>query len=360
MSTSQICIVSMDNVKRVPYIVRYITCLGDKRFDFLYWDRDCTGDQIGQSNSYPYRSRVHYDKPMIVQAFEKLRGYIGFKSYASKILRNNDYKRVVCLTGNCAVLINSVLLSKYPGRYIIDIRDYWHEENKTYHEIEQRLIASSPCPVISSPAYTKFLGEHDFRIMHNVQDLADVEKGIVNHEHSFPLHIVCVGAAKNIDYDKKVIAYFANDERFKLFFRGRGYDRLSEYIAEKKIRNVNATGEFAFSKTLAQYFDADVILCMYGNGSPYWDYALANKLYFAAQLGLPILVCEKTAMADMTENFDLGIAIDLKDDKAKERIIRLFEESNVMRREQGRYLFLKEVEKDNARTFADIRNFFNC
>jgi glycosyltransferase involved in cell wall biosynthesis len=360
VSHSDICIVSMENVKRVPYIGQYVKCLGGKDFDFLYWDRDCTNDQVGQKNSFPYCHKVRHGEPTLAQKAEKLTGYIGFKYFASKILKKNGYKRVVCLTGNAAVLVSDVLLGNYSGRFIIDIRDYWHEDNKKYHDIEQRLIEACPCPVISSPAYKEFLGEHDFRIMHNSQILSDEEKKVVEHGHERPFRIVCAGAAKNLDYDKRVIDCFANDERFILAFRGRGYNQLCGYIEERGIMNVEATGEFDFSQTLRQYADADMVLSMYGNGSPYWDYALANKLYFAAQLGLPILVCEKTAMADMTERYELGVAFDPADKAAKDRIARLFDEDQVSKRREGCCEFLERVEADNERALFDIKDFFDC
>lgn len=360
MSSSKICIASMENVKRVPYISQYISCLNGKAFDFLFWDRDCTDEEVGAKRSFGYRHKVRHGEPSLGQRLEKLTGYIGFRRFATKVLEGGDYERVVCLTGNCAVLVSRVLLDKYRGRFVIDIRDYWHEDDRRYHDTEQRLIEASAFPVISSPAYRQFLGEHDFRVMHNSQILSPEEIAVADHPHSVPLHVVCVGAAKNLDYDRRVIDCFANDERFRLSFRGRGYDELGGYIAEHGIGNVEATGEFDFSRTMEMYRDADVVLSMYGNGSPYWDYALANKLYFAAQLGLPILVCERTAMADMVNKYDLGIAFDPVDHSAKDRMEHLFDRDVADRREAGRRRFLQMVESDNSRALADITQFFDC
>jgi hypothetical protein len=359
MSDARICIVSIENVKRAPYVSQYVRCLHGRPFDFLYWDRDLNNDQIGQDKSYSYRHQVRHGEPSIGQRWEKLTGYLGFRKYASRVLSQGGYERVVCLTGNCAVLLSNVLLKKYPGRFIIDIRDYWHEDNRYYHDIEQRLIEASAFPVISSPAYQKFLGNHEFRVMHNSQILTDEERSVADHPHERPYHIVCVGAAKNLPYDRSVIDLFANDSRFRLSFRGRGYDALRKYISEKGIDNVEATGEFDFARTLEQYRDADMVLSMYGNGSPYWDYALANKLYFAAQLGLPILVCADTAMAEFTEKYDLGIAIDPGIRQSKDKVAELFEPRIVSKREAGRQSFLSKVQMDNGRTFSDITEFFD-
>lgn len=360
MSVSKICIASMENVKRVPYVSQYIKCLNGKSFDFVFWDRDCTGDDVGANRNFAYRHKVRHGEPSLRQRYEKLTGYIGFRRFAARVLENGDYERVVCLTGNCAVLVSRVLLDKYRGRFVIDIRDYWHEDNRRYHDAEQRLIEASAFPVISSPAYRQFLGEHDFRIMHNSQILTPEEIAVTEHPHEAPFHVVCVGAAKNLAYDRRVIDCFANDERFRLSFRGRGYDRLGGYIAERGINNAEVTGEFDFSRTMEMYRDADIVLSMYGSGSPYWDYALANKLYFAAQLGLPILVCERTAMADMVNEYDLGIAFDPANSSAKDHIAHLFNRDVTERREVGRRRFLQMVESDNSRAFEDITEFFDC
>lgn len=358
MSSAKVCIVSMDNLKRVPYITQYLSCL-EKPFDFIYWDRDCSDDQVGAAKHLAYCHRVRHGSNAAVLALDKLTGYTGFRSFARKALLEGDYERVVCLTGNCAVLVGDILLSKYPGRYVFDIRDYWHEDNRWYHEREQRLIETSAFTVISSPAYRDFLGDHDFRVLHNSQILSEEEISSVRHETEAPYKIVCVGAAKNYDYDKRVIDTFANDGRFELAFRGRGYDALASYIAEKDIRNVEATGEFDFSRTLEQYRDADVVLSMYGNGSPYWDYALSNKLYFAAQLGLPILVCEKTAMADMAEGYGFGVAFEPGGASATDHVAALFEPKAHSRVLEGCGRFLEMVCSDNERSLADIREFFD-
>lgn len=360
MSSSKICLVSMQNVKRTHYVLQYVKCIGNKSFDFLFWDRDLSNDDIGQANTFAYQHKVRHGAPTNGQRWEKLTGYIGFRNYALNVLEHNDYERVVCLTGNCAVIVSKALLGKYRGRFIIDIRDYWHEDDRRYHETEQEIIEASAFPVISSPAYRTFLGDHDFRVMHNSQILSEEDVAVADHPHDLPLHLVSVGAEKNLPYDHRVIDCFGNDERFFVAFRGRGYDPLADYAREKGFTNIEATGEFDFSQTMEKYRDADVVLSMYGNGSPYWDYALANKLYFAAQLGLPILVCEKTAMAKMTEEYDLGIAFDPADASAKDQIARLFDPEVVQRREAGRARFLKMVERDNVRTFADITDFFDC
>lgn len=217
-SGARICFVSMDNLNRVPYIQTYIKWI-NQPFDVVYWDRSGVNESVGEACAYRFEKHIKTSGDG-GQKLQKLIGYWGFRSFAKKILLANNYELVFALTGNCAVLISDLLLSKYRRRYIIDIRDYWHEDFVPYHRREQRLIKESAQAVISSPAYAEFLCEYDYAVMHNDQIL---DPGIVREfreksDCSDPFVISCVGAMKNLEYDKKVIDYFANDDRFLLKF----------------------------------------------------------------------------------------------------------------------------------------------
>lgn len=189
--------------------------------------------------------------------------------FTSNVFEREDHKRVVCLTGNCAVIVSKVLLSKYVRRYIIDIRDYWHEDNQKYHRVEWCLIEASTFLVISSPAYRNFLGNHDFRMMHNWQIFSPEVIAIVEHPHNVLLHVVCVGAARNLTYDRKVSYEFNSswsrlyrrDETFILAAKGpRGFepfplgllfseDRLFNiaYLAQNRSRKVTFARSYSRS-----------------------------------------------------------------------------------------------------------------
>lgn len=352
---SPICFVSLDNLNRVPYISTYIDCFNTK-FDIIYWNRSDSSDSFGEKRAYVYSKRVSScgDGKKKVQ---KLAGYIGFKKFASKILRSNDYKLIVALTANCAVLLSDVLLGKYSGRYIIDIRDYWHEDFAPYHLLEEKLIKESAAAVISSPGYRSFLCDHPFLIMHNDQKIgANAWRGCKEKSSPpCPIVVASIGAMKNPEYDKKVIGYFANDARFELRLIGRGYELLREYCDERNITNVVIKGSFPITETMRQYEGVDVVLSMYGFRSPYWDYALSNKLYFAARLRLPILVCPETAMAEVVEGYKLGIALNLHDVSQKDKIMDLCSCKKRQQVLRGAEAFLDRVDSDNRQTVIALK-----
>ncbi len=352
--SAPVCFVSMDNLNRVPYLDRYVGCLSSG-FDLIYWDRAGVDEPTAAEKIF------RYQRPCNVGGsgddfLNKLLGYIGFRSYASRILRRGNYSMVVALTGNCAVLLSGVLLSEYRSKFVIDIRDYWHEDISWYHNREQKLIEASAAAVISSPAYRSFLGDHQFLIMHNDQEIP--EGCHVSNGTEGPMVLTCVGAAKNLELDQQVLRYFANDDRFEVRFIGRGYERLLEFVEESNIENAVIEGAFPMKDTLLKYRGADAVINMYGNHSPYFDYALSNKLYFAARLGLPLLVCEDTYLEEVARGYSLGCSVNLEEQGDKDRILALRSSEIRSEREEGRRRFLSVVETDNNHTFAILRELF--
>lgn len=357
---ARFCLVSMDNVSRTPYLTEYAKRC-EAPFDLVYWDKAGVADQVGADRYYRMKYEINEDAPRALKTARKLAGYVKFRRYASEILQNQRYDGVVASTGNCAVLLGSILLSEYRGRYVIDIRDYWREGFYPYHRREQILIQNSGVAIISSPYYKKFLGDHNFVVMHNIQSDLSIEKhravSSVASEHG-PIVLASIGAAKNISYDKKVIDYFANDSRFELRFSGRGYECLAGYVQDRGISNVRVSGAFPYEETLLYYQDVDAVMCMYGSGSPYWDYALANKLYFSAQMGVPIVTCIGTAMQATSERFRFGMGLDLEDEYGKDKVLALFTPTATLDREEGCKRFLAKVSYDMDLVDQRLAEFF--
>ncbi|EJG71821.1 capsular polysaccharide biosynthesis protein Cps4G domain protein [Streptococcus pneumoniae 2081074] len=70
--------------------------------------------------------------------------------------------------------------------------------------------------------------------------------------------------------------------------------------------------------TMSFYKNTDAVLNLYGNHTPLLDYALSNKLYFAALLYKPILVCEDTYMEKVSIENGFGFVLPMKDESEKD------------------------------------------
>ena len=89
------------------------------------------------------------------------------------------------------------------------------------------------------------------------------------------------------------------------------------------------------------------VLNLYGNGSPTVDYALSNKLYYAAQLRKPILVCPKTYMEKITTKYGFGFVLDLDKPLIKDELFKYYNSMNWDFFSENCVRFLEDVRRDD-------------
>ena len=357
VSNAPVCFINPDSVNVTPYFEQYLKCLNTE-YDLIYWDRGLKDEPVGAKGTYRFTSPVPPSSCIPVKLSRLFFGYWGFSSFLKRILKCNDYELIIALTGNSAAIASGILSRKYSGKYIVDIRDYFLENHPLYSYFENKAIKNSGLTLISSPDYVRFLGKHDYLIMHNIQVIQknDVDQIKMKKHDAKPFVVSCIGTSKNLKEDRRVIDYFANDERFTIRFIGRGYDDLSNYIRDNRINNVELHGEFQSTETIGFYKQTDAILSMYGCGKTHFKYQLTNKLYYAAQLELPIIVSPETSMAKVVSKYALGLALDLNDQSNKEDILGFWGDEQAAKRARGAQSFLAQVLETNRRTEAAIKS----
>lgn len=313
----KICFVAMGNLYLCPYLPIYTQFLDGDEYSVIYWDREFRNEEQEGVRYYRYEQKVDTNEQI-----KKLLGYFRFKRFAERVLNENDFDLVVLLQTMSAVLLSRTLITKYCKRYIIDIRDYAHERIPLIANTEERIIPKSLFTVISSEGYKDFLPDNNYLICHNIRDL---DRGQVNlirgRNHSVGcIHIAYIGYVNYQDQHKKLIKLMNNDPRFKLSFIGTRALELETYCNEIHADNVTLVGTFDSSQILDFYNDVHVINNLYGNNTPTLDYALSNKLYFAADLHIPILVCPNTYMEKVAKDYGIGLSVNLDDPNAANQI----------------------------------------
>ena len=357
MSNAPVCFINPDSVNVTPYFHQYLKCLNTE-YDLVYWDRGLKDDPVGAKKTYRFTSSVPPSSSIPVKLSRLLFGYWGFSSFVKRVLKHNDYKLIIALTGNSAAIASGILGRKYSGKYIVDIRDYFLENHPIYSYFENKAIKHSGLTLISSPDYVMFLPKHDYLVMHNIQEIRkdDIAQAKTQKHDNKPFVISCIGTSKNLKEDRRVIDYFANDKRFVIRFIGRGYDDLSDYVRENRINNVELHGEFQSVETIGFYKQTDAILSMYGCDKTHFKYQLTNKLYYAAQLELPIIVSPGTSMAKTVTKYGLGLALDLNDQTAKEEILEFWTDDQASKRSKGARSFLNKVTETNELAKSAIKS----
>lgn len=213
---------------------------------------------------------------------------------------------------------------------------------------------------VTSPAYRKFLPKRDYLISHNLQPI-DPEtvaayRGRVRKKED-KIILSFIGSVRFIDMQIKLIETFKNDERFVLKFIGRGSEQLKKYCADKKVKNVELIGQFKPEQLSEFYIETDMALNIYGNQNPYLDYALSNKLYSAAIMGMPILVSPNTYMETVAEKYGFGLAVDQNDKNCADSVYEYYVNCKPEEIQAGCDRFLNDVGQDERFFGESVKNF---
>lgn len=356
------CIVSFCNIYVLPYAKTYIDAIhshGDE-CTLLFWDRDAVegrNDELFNCDISCYQKLITPQS----KGSEKIKGYFGAVQYFRKVLKKKHFDGIIFLQTHAAISCTSLLLKHYKKRYIVDIRDYTLENIGLYRAIESSLIKNSYASIISSPAYADFLPPHEYVVAHNYSpfDKSEICSTIEKRNTSGKgcIRISFVGTVRFIDMDKRILRLFANDGRFHIGYYGTGSQVLEEYCKNERITNASFCGSFSPAETLSFYETTDMINNLYGNNDKFLDYALSNKLYHAAQLQIPILVCPNTYMEQIATEYNMGYVLDVTDSLSPDKLYSWFHSLDFDLLSAGADKFLKKVKADNEKYIQVIHGF---
>lgn len=354
---SKICFITMGNLYLCPYINAYIKNI-EIDYDIIYWDRDNIEESTNARHVYKFSSPAKVNR--VKNLFKKVWGYVRFYKYVDKILNSNNYEYIILLQTLAGMVASKTLLKKYKNKYVLDIRDYTFENNKLFYHREKNLITNSYATVISSKGFKSFLPDYNYIVTHNNRELSnkDLVNGIKNrNKKRDKLNIAFIGYISYQDQHKKLLTKLKNNPKFQLSFIGKESYALKGFSESNNIRNVKLIDKFPPEEILYHYSDVDLINNLYGNNTPVLDYALSNKLYFAAELHIPILVCPGTYMAKLSKEYDFGIEIDINNDNIAEKLYDSYQsiEWNILA--DGCDKFLEMVDKDNISFNDKIKEF---
>lgn len=354
----KICFISLDNIFLVPYFNNYKEILKNNEYDLIFWNKNTDGkkdnfnlEQKGKVYSFNYKILGNENK------LYKFFGYIKFKNFVQKILKNKNYDRVILLQGQLTVLLATTLLKYYPNKYIVEIRDYFMENNKVYYYLEKKVLKKSRLCIISSEKYKKFLPKLNYLIMHNFTNFENIKVG---YKKNSKIVISNIGLIRFNEQNLKFINLFQGDSRFKIRFIGKGANYLKNLAQNKNynLENIEFIDNLFPEETQKYIEETDLIFNLYGSNTPLLDYALSNKLYYSAQFLKPILVCKGTAMEDISvKKYSFGFTFNMENENEKERLYNYYKNIDLKLLKENCDKFLKKVEEENSRTILEIKKF---
>lgn len=353
----RIAIVIYGNVYKTPYLPQYLDLIDSSAsVDIIFWNRELKQEQYEGANL------ISFDCFADASPMKRLIGYIGFRRFVIKRLKKVAYDRVVVSPTFTALMLNSFLYRTYKKKYVLDIRDYGYEKYWIVRYWEKKLIESALAVVISSDGYRSFLPDgYDYVLVHNNRklDASDVAEVQARPKDRSPLKVSFIGFVNYHDQQKRIMKLFKNDPRFILSFVGFGSAPLREFCKEEDIDNVEILDEFKPSEIMSFYRSTDIVNGIYGPNTPWFKYALSNKLYFAAELHLPMIVNKGTFTEEYMKGKGFVFGIDMDDAKTPDILYRIYRDVDWDKLDDGCDSFLETVAEDNANFERLIKTLLN-
>lgn len=323
-------------------------------YDVIYFERYNMEETAGE-NEYVFKEYC----PTGGNNFKKIGTMFRLAQYIRSIINSNKYKKLIVFTSVPAIMIFDILLRKYKNNYILDIRDYTHESNKFYYQMEKNIIDNSFCTVISSKGFLSFLPESSkYTLTHNIMEDSYVPRKI-DLLHKNHLSIGYVGSIRYYNANTLLMDQLKNDNSYSLDYYGTFSQNcnLQEYADNNSIENVSFHGRYINSDKAMIYQGIDIINSVYGTESLETTTLTPNRLYDGALYGCPIIVSKHTYLEELVKEYKLGFAVDLNKDNLKELLEKYIAEFNEEEFNTNRQLFLKKVYSDMDKQKQMIQSF---
>ena len=300
----KIALIVSNNLWSCPYVLIYSKLL-DKwgiTYDIISWNRCGQKEECIQFNLLE-KSR----NPIAL-----LWSFWRFSKFVQKIVKRNDYKRLVVFDSQLGIFLSSFLNKKFKGKYVFDYRDLSIEQNPFFKNKFIRLLSNSCLNIISSPGFKRYLpSTFDYIVCHNINiDLAikslrdDVEK-----YSGEKIRILTIGAIR-VDSNYEVIDAIGNKADLFLSFVGRGPAsiELEKYVNHKGFGNISFSGFYKKEEEPSIYKNHAFVNIIYPL-IPSHISALSNRFYNSIIYRRPMLVRSGTIQGDYAKRYKVGLVI---------------------------------------------------
>lgn len=295
-----------------PYLAKYEEMLEQQKilYDCIFWERSVDSAEVLSKKNNKYIC-VKIKKGII----RKIYSFLRWRRKICKVLKTEKYDNLIVLTTHPAILLSPLLIGKYKGKFVFDIRDYTQEKYKIYQKLVMKIINASAFTTISSKGFMQWLKPNTKIIPnHNITIKDEVTEKNFDFTKN-PIEFTFVG---NVRLDKQTEAMMltlANSASYHMRFVGRILPSCSieEIVLTNKIDNVSLEGPFDVSEKPEIYSGTDIINAVYANAEtnlPYGDSTpIPNRLYDAIVFKCPIIASKGTYLAEIIEKYHIGIAI---------------------------------------------------
>ncbi len=311
-----------------PYLLKYEQMLQQAGlpYEIIFWERD------GRSSKPSFRQDGHdvYIDFKCKKGSRKLFSFITWTKHISRYIRAKEYSHLILLSTVPAVLLSPFVIHYYTGKYIFDIRDYTLEKYSLFRKLVMKLVNNSCLTPISSKGFMKWLDESP-RIIpnHNITICEKDGLSAPDFCKNKPLRFSFVGNVRLDTQTAAMLRTLGHSTKIEQHYYGRVLSvcNIEEIIKEDHLTNVTLHGPFNLEEKEAIYRDTDLINTVYANAEREEDIPLGdstplpNRLYDALIFYRPLVTSRGTYLAELSDEYHLGVNVNGFDRKLEEKII---------------------------------------
>lgn len=335
----------------MQYLYKYTNVLDERGIDYdvIYWNREGLIEKNGfNGNSIEFKDEIDSYQPIR----KKIKSFIKYSYFIRKKLDEKKYDRIIVLTTQTACSIFDILLFKYKGKYIFDYRDVTKElSTPIFKNCVRLLISNSKYTMMSSPGFINLLGvkkRKNVQIAHNTQGLTLSDKAKTSVNKTGKITISFWGTIRQMEFNKKVCDLFGNDDRFIVYFHGKGLDKeLKAFCDKRHYSNVIFTGRYNTDKITDFVDNTDILHCLYENDK-IQKLAMPVKAYDAIKYRIPLLVSRDSEVERFYFGKKCALSLNIDDgDKVKKEIYSWYRGLSFEELSNEFDMLNKKIEKDD-------------
>lgn len=343
------------NIKYSPYVQYYVQVLDRLKIEYktIAWKKV----DIEESIDFPFNYACSDS-----QRKKIFLGHFLFARHCRKIVRRENFDKLVIFTIAPVFFLGSLFLKKYKNQFIFDIRDDSPFRRKFSSKLKV-ICKMANVVVVSSDNFSPWTGCNTI-LCHNADSM------LIKKYYNLPVKksigdtksIVFAGSMNEAEINIQVISALKNNNSFSLGFIGKPNaekQKIEDYVKKNNITNVWFEGTYKKEEIVDKYQDSADIINIIRKENTINKNALPNKLYDAVVSAIPLIVFEHNeAIANYVKEYNLGIILQEVDLSClPEAIENKMNTFNFDLYEEGRKKFLQKV-LDDQQLFESMVSLF--
>ena len=160
-------VIIANDIFYTPYVWSYVNKLEELNYQYevIMWDR-----HYKEGKKYPIEIKhiLKLNSNETKNKILKIKDYLIFRKFLIKVLKENNYTKLIFLSTFTAIFLPKIIFEKFKGNYIFDFRDATYEYLPFFLNKEKFIIKNAYCTTISSYGFKEILPQTDFLLTHNM------------------------------------------------------------------------------------------------------------------------------------------------------------------------------------------------